>query len=36
MKVQKGKSYRVQLRASDGLSIVPEIPASALPVERGA
>lgn len=24
MKVQKGKSYRVQLRASDGLSIVPE------------
>ena len=24
MKLQKGKSYRVQLRASDGLSIVPE------------
>ena len=24
MKVQKGKSYKVQLRASDGLSIVPE------------
>jgi hypothetical protein len=24
MKVQKGKSYRVDLRASDGLSIVPE------------
>ena len=24
MKIQKGKSYRVQLRASDGLSIVPE------------
>ena len=24
MKVQNGKSYRVQLRASDGLSIVPE------------
>jgi hypothetical protein len=24
MKVQKGKSYRVELRASDGLSIVPE------------
>lgn len=26
MKLQKGKSYRVQLRASDGLSIVPEDP----------
>jgi hypothetical protein len=24
MKVQKGKTYRIQLRASDGLSIVPE------------
>jgi hypothetical protein len=36
MKVQKGKSYRVQLRASDGLSIVPEVPASTPPVERGA
>jgi hypothetical protein len=24
MKVQKGKSYKIQLRASDGLSIVPE------------
>ena len=24
MKVQKGKSYRIQLRASDGLSIVPD------------
>ena len=27
MKVQTGKSYKVQLRASDGLSIVPEEPA---------
>jgi hypothetical protein len=36
MKVQKGKSYRVQLRASDGLSIVPELPPSVQPVERGA
>jgi hypothetical protein len=26
MKLQKGKSYRVELRASDGLSIVPEDP----------
>jgi hypothetical protein len=24
MKVQEGKSYRVELRASDGLSIVPD------------
>jgi hypothetical protein len=24
MKVQKGKSYTVQLRASDGLSFVPD------------
>ena len=29
MKLQKGKSYRVQLRASDGLSIVPEDPSQA-------
>jgi len=36
MKVLKGKSYKVQLRASDGLSIVPEIPQSTAPVERGA
>jgi hypothetical protein len=36
MKVQKGKSYKVVLRASDGLSIIPEDPAAAagLPVER--
>jgi hypothetical protein len=35
MKVQKGKSYRVELRASDGLSIVPEDPtASSRSVER--
>lgn len=24
MKMQKGKSYKVQLRASDGLSILPD------------
>lgn len=36
MKMQKGKSYRVELRASDGLSIVPEVPQSTAPVERGA
>lgn len=36
MKMQKGKSYRVELRASDGLSIVPEAPQSTAPVERGA
>jgi hypothetical protein len=27
MKVQKGKSYTVQLRASDGLSLVPDVAA---------
>jgi len=33
IKVQKGKTYRIQLRASDGLSIVPEdeTPAPAIP-----
>jgi hypothetical protein len=36
MKVQKGRSYKVQLRASDGLSIVPEIPQPTAPIERGA
>jgi len=36
MKVQKGKSYKVELRASDGLSIVPEIPQPTAPAERGA
>jgi hypothetical protein len=36
MKLQKGKSYRVELRASDGLSIVPEPVASTPPIERGA
>lgn len=29
MKVQKGKTYRIQLRASDGLSIVPDADAPA-------
>jgi hypothetical protein len=31
MKLHKGRSYRVQLRASDGLSIVPE---GTMPIER--
>ncbi len=35
LKVQKGKSYRIQLRASDGLSIVPEdMPSPPLPTRE--
>lgn len=36
MKVQKGKSYKVQLRASDGLSIVPENDLNAIEKEKPA